>query len=184
VIALYYIAILSDRRERGTRTTRPDTSTCLEMFNLKSSHTGGSRSQGGLWQPGSGWESHVPDGSGEDHQHGFHRTLESDYPTSCGCAGTQELVLTKVRMISLAKTQVGLEAQLSLCQTYHNLCLPHSSLRLPLPEPQPTRGDGSPRKCPRVRGGMAAGVTGHIWRMEELLLFRPPPWRQPMRMVA
>lgn len=88
------------------------------------------------------------------------------------------------KVTSLAKTQMGLEAQLSLCQTYHNLCLPHSSLRLPLPEPQPTRGDGSPRKWLQRTPAMAAGVTGHIWRMEEVLLFRPPPWSQPVKMVA
>jgi len=88
------------------------------------------------------------------------------------------------KVMSLAKTQVGLKAQLSLCQTYHNFCLPHSSLRLPLPEPLPTKGDGSPRKWIQRTPAMAAGITGHIWRMEEVLLFRPPPWRQPMRMVA
>ena len=88
------------------------------------------------------------------------------------------------KVMSLAKTQMGLEAQLSLCQTYHNFCLPHSSLRLPLPEPQPTRGNGSPRKWQQRSPAMAAGVTDHIWRMEEVLLFRPPPWRQPVEMVA
>jgi IS1 family transposase len=88
------------------------------------------------------------------------------------------------KVMSLAKTQVGLEAQLSLCQTYHNFCLPHSSLRLPLPEPQPTRGSGSPRKWQQRTPAMAAGVTGHIWRMEEVLLFRPPPWRQTIEMAA
>jgi IS1 family transposase len=88
------------------------------------------------------------------------------------------------KVMSLAKTQVGLEAQLSLCQTYHNFCLPHSSLRLPLPEPQSTRGNGSPRKWQQRSPAMAAGVTGHIWRMEEVLLFRPPPWKQTIEMAT
>ena len=83
------------------------------------------------------------------------------------------------KVISLAKTKLGLEAQLSLCQTYHNFCLPNSSLRLPLPEPQPTKGDGSPKKWQQRTPAMAAGVTDHIWRMEELLMFRAPPWQQP-----
>ncbi len=82
------------------------------------------------------------------------------------------------KVISLAKTVVGLEAQLNLYQTYHNFCLPNSSLRLPLPEPQSTRGNGSPRKWQQRTPAMAAGVTSHIWRMEELLMFRAPPWRQ------
>jgi len=68
------------------------------------------------------------------------------------------------KVLSLAKTQMGLKAQLHLCQAYHNLCLPHSLLRLPLPEPQPTRGDGSPKKWLQRTPAMAAGITGHIWR--------------------
>ena len=88
------------------------------------------------------------------------------------------------KVISLAKTQLGLGTQLSVCQTYHNFCLPHSSLRLPLPEPQPTRGSGSLRKWKQRSPAMAAGITDHIWRMEEVLLFRPPPWPQTMGKVA
>lgn len=88
------------------------------------------------------------------------------------------------KVMSLAKTQMGLEAQLSVCQTYHNFCLLHSSLRLPLPEPQPTRRGGSPKKWLQRTPAMAAGVTDHIWRMEEVLLFRPPPWPQAIEMAA
>ncbi|MHA2313621.1 MAG: hypothetical protein ACXADF_19275 [Candidatus Thorarchaeota archaeon] len=88
------------------------------------------------------------------------------------------------KVICLAKTKLGLEAQLSLCQTYHNFCLPHSSLCLPLPEPQSTKGNGSPKKWQKRTPAMAAGVTDHIWRMEEVLLFRPPPWRQTMEIAA
>jgi len=88
------------------------------------------------------------------------------------------------KVMSLAKTKLGLEAQLALCQTYHNFCLPHSSLSLPLPEPQPTRGNGSPRDWQKRTPAMAAEVTDHIWRMEELLMFRAPPWRQPVKASA
>ena len=82
------------------------------------------------------------------------------------------------KVLCLAKTKVGLEAQLHLCQGYHNFCLPNSSLRLPLPQPQPTRGNGSPKKWQQRSPAMAAGIMDHIWRMEEVLLFKPPPWRQ------
>ena len=88
------------------------------------------------------------------------------------------------KVMSLAKTQAGLEAQLNLCQVYRNFCLPHSSLRLPLPKPQPTRGGGSPKKWQQRTPAMAAGVADHIWRMEEVLLLRPPPWPQTMEMAA
>ena len=78
----------------------------------------------------------------------------------------------------LAKTIAGLKDQLSLARAYHNFCLPHASLRLPLPQPLPTRGNGSPKKWQPRTPAMAAGLTDRIWRMEELLLLRIPPWRQ------
>jgi IS1 family transposase len=80
------------------------------------------------------------------------------------------------KVISLAKTQSGLTAQVNVYQAYYNLCLPHSSLRLPLPEAQ---GETS-RKWSQRTPAMAAGVTENIWRMEDLLLFRAPPWHQPV----
>lgn len=82
------------------------------------------------------------------------------------------------KVLSLAKSEIGLKAQLSLSQNYYNFCLPHSSLRLPLPEPLPTKGIGSPKKWRQRTPAMAADVTDRIWRMEELLLFRVPPWQQ------
>ena len=85
------------------------------------------------------------------------------------------------KVVSLAKTQPGLTAQVSLYQAYHNLCLPNSSLRLPLPEAQPTKKGGSPRKWQQRTPAMAAAVTDHIWRMEDLLLFRAPPWQQAVK---
>jgi len=91
------------------------------------------------------------------------------------------------KVLSLAKTKVGLVSQLYLCQSYHNFCLPNSSLRLPLPQPQLTKGRGSPKKWQQRTPAMAAGITDHIWRMEEMLLFKTPPWRQdkqPIRKAA
>jgi IS1 family transposase len=84
------------------------------------------------------------------------------------------------RTIQLAKTALGLEQQLSLIGAYYNFCLPHSSLRQPLPTPIPTKGSGSAKLWQPTTPAMAAGITDRVWRMEELLRFRPPPWRQPM----
>jgi IS1 family transposase len=77
----------------------------------------------------------------------------------------------------IAKSIAGLRNQLSLAQAYHNFCLPHSSLRVPLPQPIPTRGNGSPKKWLLRTPAMAAGITEHVWRMEELLLLRVPSRR-------
>jgi hypothetical protein len=78
----------------------------------------------------------------------------------------------------LAKTKEGLRRRLMLVMGYYNLCLPHLSLRQALPSPIPTKGNGSPKKWMPRTPAMAGGITDHVWSMEEVLLFRVPPWRQ------
>ena len=75
--------------------------------------------------------------------------------------------------------EVGLRQQLALYQTYYNSCLPHSSLRLPLPQPLPTNGSGSAKRWQPRTPAMAAGQTDHVWTLREVLRFRVPPWPQP-----
>ena len=58
---------------------------------------------------------------------------------------------------------------------YYHFVLPHDSLSQQLSEPQPTRGSGSPKKWQSVTPAMAAGLTDHVWTMEELLSYRVPP---------
>lgn len=82
------------------------------------------------------------------------------------------------KTLSFAKSQDGLRQQVSLGQTYYNFCLPHLSLRLALPEPRPTKGSGSPQRWLNRTPAMAAGLTDHPWTVQELLLYRVPPWRQ------
>jgi IS1 family transposase len=83
------------------------------------------------------------------------------------------------RVITLCKREEGLRPQLSLYQTYHNFCLPHTSLRVPLPQAQPTNGRGSAKRWQPRTPAMAAGLTDHVWTLREILLFRVPPWPQP-----
>ena len=78
----------------------------------------------------------------------------------------------------LAKTEPGLRRRGVLFMGYYNLCLPHASLREALPQPVPTKGNGSPKKWRSRTPAMAAQVTNHVWTMKEFLLFRVPPWRQ------
>ena len=52
--------------------------------------------------------------------------------------------------------------------------LPHKSLRVRLPTPEPTRGAGSPRLWRPVTPAMAAGLTDHVWMTEALLAYRVP----------
>lgn len=68
-----------------------------------------------------------------------------------------------------------LEKQLWLMLAYYHLVLPHASLRQPLAQREPTRGDGSARRWEPRTPAMAAGMTDHVWSMEELLGYRVPP---------
>jgi hypothetical protein len=83
------------------------------------------------------------------------------------------------RTTTLCKGEDGLRQQLALYQTYHNFCLPHGSLRLPLLQPAPTNGTGSTRTWRPCTPAMAAGLTDHVWTLREVLLYRVPPWPQP-----
>jgi IS1 family transposase/transposase-like protein len=88
------------------------------------------------------------------------------------------------KVIQLAKTETGLDNQLTLSQNYYNFCLPHASLRLPLPEPQPTKGHGSAKKWQPRTPAVAANITNRMWKLEELLLFRAPPWQQGLEISS
>jgi IS1 family transposase len=83
------------------------------------------------------------------------------------------------RVSTLCKGEDGLRQQLALYHTYYNFCLPHASLRLPLPQLEPTKGTGSAKRWRPQTPAMAAGLTDHVWTLREVLLFRVPPWPQP-----
>jgi IS1 family transposase len=85
------------------------------------------------------------------------------------------------RVMTLCKGEDGLRQQLALYHTYYNFCLPHASLRQPLPEPEPTHGSGSAKRWQPRTPAMAAGLTDRVWTLREVLLFRVPPWPQPQR---
>jgi hypothetical protein len=55
------------------------------------------------------------------------------------------------RVNTLCNHAVGLPQQLALFQVYHNCCLPHSSVRQPLLQPEPTNGTGCSSGGPALR---------------------------------
>jgi IS1 family transposase len=79
------------------------------------------------------------------------------------------------KVLSFSKDLSWLEKHLWLSLAYYHLVLPHDSLRYLFPDPQPTRGSGSPKKWQLVTPAMAAGLTDHVWTMEELMSYRVPP---------
>jgi hypothetical protein len=83
------------------------------------------------------------------------------------------------RVNTWCRGEDGLRQQLVVSQVYDNFCLPHSSLRQPLPVPEPTKGTGSAKLWRPCTPAMAAGLTDHVWTLKEVLLYRVPPWPQP-----
>ncbi len=72
-----------------------------------------------------------------------------------------------------------LEHQLTLAFAYYHFVVPHRGLRQRLPRALPTKGrKGSYKKWKPVTPAMAAGLTDHVWTMDELLSFRVPPVHQ------
>ena len=63
------------------------------------------------------------------------------------------------RVNTLAHSPQRLEDQTHLAQAYYNFCLPSRSLAQRTP-------------------AMAIGLTDRVWRLNEVLLFRPPPFPQ------
>src|SRR4030095_8877759 len=61
------------------------------------------------------------------------------------------------RVSTLCKGEAGVCHQLALYHMYYNFCLPHASLRQPLPLPEPTNGPGSAKRWQLQTPAMAAG---------------------------
>lgn len=78
------------------------------------------------------------------------------------------------KTLCFSKKREYLEHHLHLALAYYHFVRVHSSLRVRLPEPIPTRGNGSPKKWEQRTPAMAAGLTDHAWSLEELLMCHVP----------
>jgi hypothetical protein len=67
---------------------------------------------------------------------------------------------------------------LALFHAYHNFVLPHSSLRLPLPDLMDARESG--KRWKSRTPAMAAGLPDRVGSLREVLMFRVPPWLEPV----
>ena len=91
----------------------------------------------------------------------------------------QHIAAVGRRVSTLCKGEDGLRQQVALYHVYDNFCLPHASLRQPMPQPVHTNGTGSAKPWRPCTPAMAAGLTDHVWSLREVLLYRVPPWPQP-----
>ena len=78
---------------------------------------------------------------------------------------------------ALAGKRSTLHQAMYLVGTVYNFCTYHKSLRVPIYLP------GGRRRWLRRTPAIAAGITDHLWTVEELLSFRVPPprWKPPKR---
>ena len=105
--------------------------------------------------------------------------IQTAFVERLNLAMRQRVAAVGRRVTTLCKGEAGLRQQLTVFQVYHNFCLPHASLRVPLVAPVPTHGTGSAKRWQPRTPAMAAGLTDHVWPLREVLLFRVPPWPQP-----
>jgi IS1 family transposase len=109
--------------------------------------------------------------------HGWH--INTAFVERINLSIRQHVAAVGRRVSTLCKGEDGGRQQLALYHVYYNFCLPHASLRQPLPQPVPTNGMGSATQWRPCTPAMAAGLTEHVWTLREVLLFRVPPWPQP-----
>ncbi len=74
------------------------------------------------------------------------------------------------KTLCFSKKREYLVYHLHLALAYYHFARHHASLRVALPEPLPTRGNGSPKKWQQRTPAMAAGLTDHRWSLRELLM--------------
>ena len=74
------------------------------------------------------------------------------------------------KTLCFSKKREYLVYHLHLALTYYHFVRCHAGLRVTLPEPIPTRGNGSPKKWQQRTPAMAAGLTDHQWSLKELLM--------------
>jgi IS1 family transposase len=109
--------------------------------------------------------------------HGWH--INTAFVERINLSIRQHVAAVGRRVSTLCKGEDGLRQQVAVFHCYYNFCVPHASLRQPLPQPEPTKGTGSARQWQPWTPAMAAGLTDHVWTLRAVLLYRVPPWPQP-----
>ena len=108
-----------------------------------------------------------------------HRRHDDSFVERLNLSLRQRVAAIRRRSATSCKSDAGLGQPLALFQAYYNFVLPHASLRQPLPVPEVSTGGGSPKVGRPCTPAMAAGLTDHVWSLQEVLLYRVPPRPQP-----
>jgi len=102
---------------------------------------------------------------------GFSGTLNTAFVERINLTLRHALAALSRRSWATAQLTGELLAHLEWWRAYYHFCRPHLSLRLQLDVPQARRGKQTPRRYGPRTPAMAAGLTDHLWSVEELLAF-------------
>jgi hypothetical protein len=110
--------------------------------------------------------------------HGWH--IHTAFVERLNLTIRQPIAAVGRRVSTLCQGEDGWRQQVAVFHGSDNCCWPHASVCPPLPQPEPTNGTGSATQGRPCTPAMAAGLTDHVWTLREVLLFRVPPWPQPV----
>ena len=83
------------------------------------------------------------------------------------------------RVNTLCQGEDGLQHQLVVFHAYHNFVLPTPACASRCWFPSPPMAPAQPSVWQPCTPAMAAGLTDHVWTLQEVLMFRVPPWPHP-----
>lgn len=106
---------------------------------------------------------------------GFSGTLNTAFVERINLTLRHALAALSRRCWATAQLTGELLAHLEWWRAYYHFCRPHMSLRLKLDKPQPRQGQQTPRRFLPRTPAMAAGLTDHVWSVQELLAFPVGP---------
>ena len=102
---------------------------------------------------------------------GFSGTLNTAFVERINLTLRHALAALSRRCWATAQLTGELLAHLEWWRAYYHFCRPHLSLRLKVEVPHTRQGQQTPRRYGPRTLAMAAGLTNHIWSVEELLAF-------------
>jgi len=106
---------------------------------------------------------------------GFSGTLNTAFVERINLTLRHALAALSRRCWATAQLTGELLAHLEWWRAYYHFCRPHLSLRRQFDEPQARRGQRTSRRYRPRTPAMAAGLTDHIWSVQELLAFPVGP---------
>jgi len=102
---------------------------------------------------------------------GFTGSINTAFVERINLTLRQGLAALTRRSWATAQLTPELEAHLEWWRAWYHFCRPHQGLRLKLETPRARKGRQTPRLYQPRTPAMAAGLSDHVWRVEELLLF-------------